>query len=223
MEALSQEARKLAFQTQRSRIVKYLVFFLIMDSIWIVLLVAFLLGVSGGPFVRPSPDPSLIIVIQIFLLILSIPTCFLVIWLSFFALFTMRRLVSRRPALLVTSSGIDCQDLLATGNTFLSWGEVASLSIVSIQQTPSKSLSYLCFDPKDHAQFLLRFHLLRRIFVRLDSCATGTLIHVPHWYLSKPVREILLQIQETFPVELQTYEVQVLDADSNTNISTKTA
>ncbi len=104
------------------------------------------------------------------------------------------------------------RDLPVTGNTFLSWNEMASLSVVPVYQSFSRPLDHLCIDPKNHVQFLSRFHPLQRFFVSLSSRATGTLIHVPQWFLSEPVGEVLLQIQETFQEKLQTYEVQVLSA-----------
>src|SRR5260370_30027417 len=53
------------------------------------------------------------------------PGAVLVTLVSSFALFTMRRLVSHKPALLITHQGIDFPDLPVTGNTFLSWSENA--------------------------------------------------------------------------------------------------
>lgn len=57
------------------------------------------------------------------------------------------------------------------------------------------------FDPKEHVQFLSRFHPLQRFFVTLGSVATGTLIPVPQWFLSEPVEEVPLQIMAMYYVQ----------------------
>ncbi len=205
----TQEIYEFAVYPPRAQLVKYLVFFFVCDLLWVALLFFFLFLASGFPFVRPSPDPSLMRAVQIFMAVLSLPALFLVIWLSSFALFTMRRLVSHKPTLLITHQGITFQDLPVTGSTFLSWSEVASLSTYR-----RSSSTYLCLNPKEKIQFLSRFRLLRRFFVILGSRATGTLIHVPHWFLSEPVGKILLQIQETFQDRLRAHEVQVFGSHS---------
>jgi hypothetical protein len=96
---------------------------------------------------------------------------------------------------------------------------IASLSVVPVPQSRSKPISHLCLDPKDHIQFLSRFHPLRRFFVSLGSVATGTLVKVPQWFLSEPVEEVLLQIQETFQENLRMYEVQILGMHSEKEFS----
>src|SRR5260370_38756906 len=88
----------------------------------------------------------------------------------------------------------------------------ARLSWSPFYQSFSSPLAHLYIYPKNLVQFLSRFPPLQRFFVSLSSRATGTLIHVPQWFLSEPVGEVLLQIQEAFQEKLQTYEVQVLSA-----------
>ncbi len=207
--SLSQGTWGWAFHSQRSHLVRYLVFFLFCDLLCAALLLGLLFLTSGVLFIRPSPFPSLVIAVQIFMSVLSVLALFLVTWVSSFALFTMRRLVSHKPALLITHQGIDFQDLPVTGNTFLSWSEIASLSILPVYAWFSKPTGYLCLDPKDHIQFLLRFHPLRRFFIRLGSLNTSTLIKMPQWFLSVPVEEVLLQIREIFREELNMYQIQV--------------
>lgn len=212
--AFNQEIHEFAVYSQRSHLGKYLTLFLVSDLLCIALLLCFLFLATGFSFVRPSPEPALTITVQIFMAAFSLPSLFLVLWLSFFALFTMRRLGSHEPALLITHEGINFRDLPVTGNNLLCWGEIASLSIVSVYQRYGKPINYFCLDPKEHVQFLSRFHPLRRFFVRIGSLATGTLINVPQWFLLEPVEEVLSQIQETFQEKLRTYEVQILSTRS---------
>lgn len=204
---LSQENGEIAFYSQRSRLRKYLVLFLSLDLVWIVLLIVFLLIASGFLFVRPSPEPSLVIAVQIFMSILSLLALFILTLLFSLTVFTMRRCVSHKPALLITHQGINFRDLPVTGNTFFSWSEISSLSVVPLPQLRSKPIKYFCLDPKDHAQFLSRFHLLRRFFILLDTVSTGTLVHMPQWFLLDPVEDVLLQIQESFQDELRMYQI----------------
>jgi hypothetical protein len=217
--AFNQEIHEFAVYSQRSHLVKYLAFFLISDLLCTALLFVCLFLASGFPFVRPSPEPSLVIAVQIFMAILSLLVLSLVTLILLFTICTMRRLVSHKPALLITHQGIDFRDLPFTGNAFFSWSEMASLSVVPVYQSYSKPINHLCLDPKDHVQFLSRFHPLQRFFVTLGSVATGTLIPVPQWFLSEPVEEVLLQIQETFQEKLRTYEVQILGTHSEKEFS----
>lgn len=217
--AFNQEIYEFAVYSRRSHLVRYLVSFLAADLLCTALLFVCLFLASGFPFVRPSPFPSLVIAVQIFMAVLSLLFLFFVVWLSPFALFMMRRLVSHKPALLISHQGIVFRDLPVTGNTFLSWCDMASLSVVPVYQSYSEPHNYLCLDPKNHVQFLSRFHPLRRFFVRFGSLATGTLIHMPPWFLSEPVGEVLLQIQEIFQEKLRTYEVQILGTHSEKEFS----
>ncbi len=206
MELVSRkDAGEIAFHSQRSRLGKYLILFLFLDISWILLFIGFLLIASGFPFVRPSPAPVVMVVTQIFMLILSIPALFLIIWISFFVFFTTRRLFSHKPVLLVTSQGLYMRDLPVTGNTLLSWRDIASLSTYG-----RSSNFYLCLNPREKTQFLLHFHWIQRLFIRFGTLNTGTLIKIPHWFLSESVGEILLQIQETFQDQIRVHEIHVL-------------
>ncbi len=209
METVRQETWELAFHSRGSHVVKYYVFFLSMDVILIAVLYFCLLSVRGLSLVKIGPDDGFVIVVQICMAMSSILTLYLVIQLSSHVLVALRRLMSRQPAVLITLSGIECRDLPAIGNLFLPWSDIASLSEVSLQQTPSKSTYYLCIDPKDRVQFLSRFHILQRVFVRLASIATGLLISVPHWYLSEPVGEVLSHIQQDCRAQLSEHHIQV--------------
>jgi hypothetical protein len=205
----NQDIQAVAVHAPRSHLINYLIFFLLLDLILGALLCFCLLLAGGLLFVRPSPEPVLVGAVQIGMGVLALPEVFLVIWVSSFAYFTMRRLVSHRPTLLVTHQGIEVRDLPVTGTTFLSWDELASISVVPVYQSFSRPTYQLCLDPKDRRQFLSRFHPLRRLFVRLGSLATGTLIHAPQWVLSESVGEIFLRIQETYQENLRTHEVHL--------------
>ncbi|HLG78378.1 MAG TPA: STM3941 family protein [Ktedonobacteraceae bacterium] len=201
---LSQEAREIVFYSRRSRLGKYLVLFLLLDLFWVALLIAFLFVASGIPFVQPYSHPSLMRVVQILTLLLSLLAIFLVIWISSFLFFTVHRLISYKPALLVTSRGIYMQDLPPMGNLFLFWSEIASLS-----EYRRRSNVFLCLDLKEKSQFLSHFYLPWRFFAQLGALSTGTLIMVPHWLLSESVEEVLSRIQRNFDNELTQHHVRV--------------
>lgn len=130
---------------------------------------------------------------------------------------TFRRLVSRNPALVVTQQGLELHDVPVVGTLSLSWDEVASLSPGVMDHLFESRFAFfnpsghLCCGLKDDAQFLSRFSPRRRVLI-ICFCAftTGTLIHLPVWFFSEPVSEILSQIQATFQEQLQAHEVQVL-------------
>ena len=201
---LSQETREIAFHSQRSRLARYLVLFLFLDVSCIASLVVLLFIASGVGSVQPSPDPLLMSVAQTFMLLMSPPMLFFVIVISTFILFTIRRLVSSKPALLVTSEGISLQDLPRIGNVFLLWSEIATL-----YEYRRPSDAFFCLDPKEKSQFLSRFNVLQCLVMRIGEWNTGTLIAVPHWLLSVPVGEVLSHIQQTFDDELTQHHVQV--------------
>lgn len=213
--AFDQETHEWSMYSHRSHLAKYAAFFFISQLICTALLCFCLLLASSFLFIRPSPEPSLVITIQIFMAICSLLTLFLVVLLFPFTICTMRRLVSHKPALLITHQGIDFRDLPAIGDIFFSWSEMSTLSVVPIHQSYSQPNNYLCLDPKDRVRFLSRFHPLRRFLILFDSVATGTLISVPQWFLSEPVEEIFRFIQETFQEKLQTHEVQTLSTCSS--------
>jgi hypothetical protein len=217
--AFNQETHEFAVYSQRLHLGKWVAFFLISTLLCTTLLFFCLVLASGVLFVRPSPEPSLVIAVQIFMAIISLLVLFLVMLILPFTISTIRRLVSRKPALLITHQGIDFRDLPATGNIFFSWSEMGSLSVVLVPQSYGKPHTYLCLDPKNRVQFLSRFHPLRRLSVLLGSVATGSLISVPQWFLSEPVEEVFLYIQDTFQEKLRTHEVQISNSHVEKRLS----
>ncbi len=201
---LNQETREIPFHSRRSSLGRYVGLFFFSDMVYTALLIGLLFIASGFPFVQPSPDPSLVRAIQLFMIFLSPPTLFIVIWVFFFMLFTVRRLASHKPVLLVTLEGVQVRDLPMTGSTFLAWSEVASLF-----EYRRRSGTYLCFDLREKNRFLSRFHLFQRFFVLLGTLNTGTLIKIPHWFFSESVEEVLSQIQRAFGDQLSQHHVQV--------------
>src|SRR5260370_17913773 len=207
--AFSQETHEFAVFSQRLHLGKWAAFFLISNLLCTTVLLFCLVLASGVLFVQASPEASLVIAVQIFMTIISLMVLFLVMMILPFTVSTIRRLVSRRPALLITHQGINFQDLPAKGNVFFSWSEMTSLSVVLVPQSYGKPHTYLCLDPKNRVQFLSRFHPLQRLFVVLGSVATGSLISLPQSFLSEPVEEIFSCIQDTFQEKLRTHEVRV--------------
>ena len=215
----NQETYQFAVYSQRLRLGKWAAFFLIFTLLLTALLFFCLVLASGVLFVRPSPEPSLMIAVQIFMAIISLLLFFSVMLILPFTISTIRRLVSRKPALLITPQGIGFRDLPVTGNIFFSWSEMASLSVVFVHQSYGKPYTYLCLDPKNRVQFLACFHLLRRLLVVLGSVATGSLISVPQWFLSEPVEEVFSYIQDTFQEKLRTHEVQISNPHGEKGLS----
>lgn len=207
----SHENREITFYPRYSRLRNYFILFFFLDLFLMVLLIGCFLIAVEFLFVQFDVSPLLIRVIQLCLVLALIPLLFLVIGVSFFMFFTIRRSISYKPTLLAISQGIAIQDLPIIGNIFLSWNEIASLSVAPVRQSFSKPEHYLALDPKDHAQFLSHINPVRRVFVNLGSQATGTLVYVPPYYFSEPTGEVLLQIQEHFQEELQKYEIQVFN------------
>jgi len=207
--AIHQEIYELAVYSQRLHVGKWAAFFLIFTLLLTALLLFCLVLASGVPFVQPSPEPSLVIAVQIFMAIISLLLFFAVMLILPRTISTIHRLVSHKPALLITPQGIDFRDLPFIGNIFFSWGEMASLSVIVAGQSLSGPIHHLCLDPKNRVQFLSHFHPFRRLFVVLGSVATGSLISVPQWFLSEPVEEIFSYIQDTFQEKLRTYEVRI--------------
>jgi hypothetical protein len=217
--AFNQEIHEFFVNSPRLHLGKWVAFFLISNLLCTALLLFFLVLASGVLFVQPSPEPSLVIAVQIFLAIVSLMILFLVMLILPFTISTIRRLVSHKPALLITYQGIDFRDLPVTGNIFFPWSEMASLSVVLVHQSYGNPHTYLCLDPKNRVQFLSHFHPLRRLFVLLGSVATGSLISVPQWFLSEPVEEVFSYIQGTFQEKLQTHEIRISYTHSEKGLS----
>lgn len=212
--AFQQEIQSMSVSAPRRSLLKYLVFFGVCDVIMAGMLLFSLVVAGSLLFVQPSLDLSFVITLEILMGILFLLALFLVIFLSSFAFFTMGRLLSHKPTLLITPQGIHLQNLPAVGSLFLFWNEVASVSVITAGQSLSGPIHHLCLTPKNPVQFLSRFHPLRRMLVRFGSVATGTLIPLPQWFLSEPVEHILTQIQETFQEELRRDEVQIVRPSS---------
>ena len=215
----NQETHEFAVYSQRSHLGKWVAFFLISNLLCTAMLLFCLVLASGVFFIQPGPEPSLVMAVQVFMTIISLMILFLVMMILPFTISTIRRLISPKPALLITRQGIDFRDLPAKGNVFFPWSEMASLSVVLVPQSYGKPSTYLCLDPKNRVQFLSRFHPLRRLFVVLGSVATGSLISVPQWFLSEPVEEVFSYIQDTFQEKLRTHEVRVFNPSGEKGLS----
>src|SRR5258706_4079287 len=98
----NQEIYEFAVYSQRSHLVRSLVFFLVCDLLCVALLFFCLFLATGFPFVRPSPEPSLVIAVQIFMALLSPLIVFLLTLPLSFTIFIIRRLGSQKPVLLIT-------------------------------------------------------------------------------------------------------------------------
>lgn len=218
--AFNQETHEFAAYSQRLHLGSWAAFFLtctlLLTALLFCLLVLTIVVFSSVP---PGMEPSLMITIRIAMTVLSLMALFPVMLILPFTTSTIRRLVSGKPALLITPQGINFRDLPVTGNIFFSWSEVASLSVIIAGQSLSGPIHYLCLDPKNRVQFLSRFHPLRRLFVVLGSVATGSLISVPQWFLSEPVEEIFSYIQDTFQEQLRTYEVRISNPHGEKGLS----
>lgn len=201
---LNQEARQVAFYSCYTRLTKYIILFLMLDLFLTASFITFLFVASGIPFMWPSPDLLLVRATQIFAFLLSLTMMFLITWVSSFLLFTTRRLVSHRPALLITPEGVHIQDLPMAGNVFLTWSDIAFFS-----EYRRRSDDYLCLDLKERVRLLSQFHWLQQLFMRLEGLSSGSLIKIPHWFLSEPVEEVLSHIQQIFSQELIQHHIQV--------------
>src|SRR6185312_3859365 len=113
--AFNQETHEFAVYSQRSHLGKWVAFFLISSLLCTALLLFCLVLASGILFIQPSPEPSLVMAVQIFMTIISLMVLFLVMMILPFTISTIRRLISRKPALLITHQGIDFRDLPAKG------------------------------------------------------------------------------------------------------------
>jgi hypothetical protein len=203
------ESGELTFHAQHSLLIRYFFFFLAFDLALAILLFFCLSLASSFFFAGQSHSPSLVISLQIFCMFFSLLTVSIGIWTFSFTIFTFRRLVSHKPTLSITIQGIHFHDIPLTGTMLLSWSEIRSLSTTLVHQTFSQPANHICIEPKSPIQFLSHFSPPWRIFIRLSSQATGTLIHVPQWLLAEPVDEILFQIQEIFQEKLLENRIQV--------------
>ena len=209
-----QEIHRLTVSAPRTPLITYLVFFGVCDVLMAGAFVVIL--VLAGLLLSPQLDLGLVsvIILELLMVVNALLLFFVVIILSSFVLFTVRRLFSRQPTLLVTPQGIDLRDVSMVGSLFLSWGEVAAISVIIAGQSLSGPIHHLCLTPKDPVQFLSRFPLVRRLLVHFGSAATGALIPLPQWVLSEPVEAILTQIQELFQGEIRRYEVRLVHPSS---------
>ena len=116
--AFNQENHEFAVYSSRRRLGRWAVYFLIMTLLTTIIFLV-ILAIDAIVFFQSQMDLAAVITFfRILMTIITILAFFLVILILSPTISTMRRFVSRKPALLITPEGIDFRDLRSTGTIF---------------------------------------------------------------------------------------------------------
>ncbi len=115
----------------------------------------------------------------------------------------VRALFVRQPALVVTREGIQMYAMPGSGNFFITWPEIDTISV--IHSFPG--LRYLGIHPKNPEQYRSHFKGLK--WLRMGSAELAGLppITVALIFLDMPIAEFFQQLSQRYARELDYYRV----------------
>jgi hypothetical protein len=207
----SQETNELLVYSSRSHLVKRGLFFLVLSIVYTFFSLFFLYLFVELFSQYKRGFSSTTALLQLVILAGFLLTLMMLVLVLLTTISLVRRFISREPALRVNLQGVHLRDLQIIGNVFFPWHEIASLSIIPVNQSLARPAHYFCLDMKDRHQFLLRFHPVQQVLMKVQTSRTRILISMPQWLLAEPMENTLLFIQEAFQREIQASNIQIWD------------
>jgi len=134
---------------------------------------------------------------------------FSIILLSWMFWKFVRALFVRQPALVVTREGIQMRAVPGSGNFFISWPEIDTISVIVSWQ----GLRYLGIYPKNPEQYRSHFKALKRLWMGLSELCGLPPITVALIFLDMPIAEFFQQVSQRYALELDYYRVRLQEYD----------
>lgn len=134
---------------------------------------------------------------------------FSIILLSWMFWKFVRALFVRQPALVVTREGIQMRAVPGSGNFFISWPEIDTISVIVSWQ----GLRYLGIYPKNPEQYRSHFKALKRLWMGSNELYGLLPITVALIFLDMPIAEFFQQVSQRYALELDYYRVRLQEYD----------
>lgn len=132
----------------------------------------------------------------------------LMLLLALLLVFTLYRILVRKPSIIVNSDGIvDGCSLIAGGKGLIRWDEILAIMLYAY----NKRTVYLGVIPRDEQALFLRSSPLARLFQRSITLTLAKGANLPQWLLSKSVNDIAAEIQWQYGAFLTFHTIALLD------------
>jgi hypothetical protein len=133
---------------------------------------------------------------------LVVVSAFSVILLSWLFWNLVRALFVRQPVLVVTREGIQMHAVPGSGNFFISWPEIETISVID----SFPGLRYLGIHPKNPEQYRSHFKGLKRL--RMGSSEPP--IRVALIFLDMPIAEFFQQVSQRYAYQIRQERIRLL-------------
>ena len=118
----------------------------------------------------------------------------------------VRALFVCQPALVVTREGIQMHATPGSGNFFISWPEIDTISVDS----SNLGIRFLGIHPKNPQQYLSRFKALKRLWMRSYERVGLSPITVALIFLDMPIAEFFQQLSQRYAYQLSEERIMLL-------------
>ncbi len=132
-------------------------------------------------------------------------SAFSIILLSWLFWKLLRALFVRQPTLVVTREGIQMRAVPGSGNFFISWPEIDTISVIVSWQ----GIRYLGIYPKNPEQYRSHFKALKRLWMGSNELVGLPPIIVALIFLDMPIAEFFQQLSQRYALELDYYRVDI--------------
>ncbi len=150
---------------------------------------------------------GLIVFWPIFLRSVGVLSDFVIIISLSWALWNLvRALIVPQPALVVTSEGVQMHATPGSGNFFISWPEIDTISVDS----SNLGIRFLGIHPKNPKQYLSRFKALKRLWMGSYELVGLSPITVALIFLDMPIAEFFQQLSQRYAYQLSEERIMLL-------------
>ncbi len=118
----------------------------------------------------------------------------------------VRALFVCQPALVVTREGIQMHATPGSGNFFISWPEIDTISVDS----SNLGIRFLGIHPKNPQQYRSRFKALKRLWMRSYERVGLSPITVALIFLDMPIAEFFQQLSQRYACQLSEERIMLL-------------
>ena len=133
-------------------------------------------------------------------------SAFSIILLSWLFWKLLRALFVRQPTLVVTREGIQMRAVPGSGNFFISWPEIDTISVIVSWQ----GIRYLGIYPKNPEQYRSHFKALKRLWMGLSELGGLPPITVALIFLDMPIAEFFQQVSQRYAYQLSEERIMLL-------------
>jgi len=200
------ENERIVVYPDRVRLIKYMLLYLL-----VIGLMGFCDIVVLNPVLPPYTltHPGTTVPGALFSVVISVLVLLCAIFLGALLLFTLYRVMVRKPSIVVTEDGIldDCS-LIVGGMGLLRWNEINAIMPVTYR----KGTAFVLVFPYNARAIQARRGPLARLFLRGLHVFQPQAISMPEWLLSISVDDFCERIKNAYPAPIKANGVSVFRA-----------